>query len=102
MRNRYFVPSDGQAIDRYRDGWVLYLRTDLSGAGWVNLKLVDTRSKKRPNYKRTYRLGWNGERFAKGVELTTLIDRMPDIYDGVYELLYEMTECGDLMAFDVY
>ncbi|ODB96398.1 hypothetical protein A3196_06285 [Candidatus Thiodiazotropha endoloripes] len=102
MRNRHLVPRDGQVIDRYRNGWVLYLSTDHSGAGWVNLKLVDTRSEKRTNYKRTYRLGWDGERFARNVELSKLIDRMPVLYDAINELLLKMTACGDLVNYGVY
>ena len=102
VRKRKLIPIDGRAIKKFRDGWVLYIRPKLSGDGWVNLKLVDTVSERRPNYKRAYYLGWNGERFARNLDLPELIKRMPTHFAAIHQKLTKMTNNGQFHRYGVW
>ena len=101
MRNRMLIPTDGRSIKKFRDGWVLYIHPERSGNGWVNLKLVDTISQRRPNYKRTYYLGWNGERFARNPDFHELIKRMPSHYAAIDQKLIKMTKERRFHRYDI-
>ncbi|MCG7967072.1 MAG: hypothetical protein JAY63_10770 [Candidatus Thiodiazotropha taylori] len=102
MRNKELRPKDGKPIARFSSKWVLYILPKSSGNGWVNLKLVDTVTQaKSKGYKRTYRLGWNGVRFACSPCAVNLEKREPYLCRRVFEKLLNMSFIGDFIDFDV-
>jgi hypothetical protein len=67
-----------------RGEWTLFDVVNRSGNGWRSLHL--TRDGKKLQ-KRSWWLGWNGERLARNCDLGLLAEHHEDVLEWVYEVL---------------
>jgi len=61
------APKDGELVFSNDDFDLWQVKRS---SGWFSLKLIDKRDGERK--KRSFRIGWNGVRFAEGKELQAL------------------------------